>query len=132
MNTDDIVFMDPDVQRQMSNADSLARIATALEQLVLEYMEAKHPPQSPQTAPAPQAQRPPAPPPFVTEPPPVGQYETKPPAVPNGGPIPFSSPVFIEGSVHASGHKPLKINKRGLYCPTKLTDGSWCQWRVTP
>lgn len=122
-----------EIQNRMAEVASLERIATALEQLVLEYMEARQKVAgAPQMAVAPQAQRPPAPPPQGPEPPPVGQYETKPPAPPNGAPQPFATPVYIEGSVHASGHKPLKSNKRGLYCPTKLADDSWCPWRVSP
>ena len=35
------------------------------------------------------------------------------------------------GDVHAPGHKALKGGaKGGLFCPTKLTDGSWCQFRA--
>jgi len=33
------------------------------------------------------------------------------------------------GAVHTAGHKPLKANRTGLYCPTKLQDGSWCPWK---
>lgn len=31
------------------------------------------------------------------------------------------------GDVHAEGHRPLGMNKRGLYCPTKTPDG-WCSF----
>ena len=36
--------------------------------------------------------------------------------------------VWKEGDVHTPGHKGLIRNERGLFCPTKLTDGKWCQW----
>jgi len=36
--------------------------------------------------------------------------------------------VWKEGDVHTPGHKELIRNERGLFCPTKLTDGKWCQW----
>lgn len=123
-----------EIQTQMKEAAALERIATALEQLVLEFIEARlKAPQAPQMPVAAMPFRPPAPAPQSPEPPPVGVYDTKPPAGPvNGGPQPFATPVFIEGSVHATGHKPLKVNKRGLYCPTKLADDSWCPWRVSP
>ena len=108
--------------------DILERIAIALEQLVLEYMD-QHPrgPVSVERPPAPAPTGPAGP-----EPPPIAPYVAPPPAVPQGVPQPLATPVFIEGSVHAQGHKPLKVNKRGLYCPTKMPDGSWCPWRVSP
>lgn len=104
----------------------LERIAIALEQLVLEYMD--HNPSAPKiverpTAPAPMG-------PMSPEPPPVAPYAVQPPAP---GPIPqYQTPVFTVGSIHTQGHKPLKMNSRGLFCPTKMPDGSWCPWRVTP
>jgi len=36
---------------------------------------------------------------------------------------------WFAGAVHTPGHKPLKANSKGLFCPTKLQDGSWCPWR---
>lgn len=104
----------------------LERIAIALEQLVLEYMD-QHPSAraevSRPTAPSPTG-------PVGPEPPPPAPYTTPPPAP---GPIPqYQTPVFVEGSIHAQGHNPLKMNRRGLFCPTKLQDGSWCQWKVAP
>lgn len=34
------------------------------------------------------------------------------------------------GMKHQEDHKPLKVNARGLFCPTKMRDGSWCEWRA--
>jgi len=36
--------------------------------------------------------------------------------------------AWKEGDVHTPGHKGLIRNARGLFCPTKLADGKWCQW----
>jgi len=36
---------------------------------------------------------------------------------------------WAEGQVHAANHRPLKTNARGLFCPTKLENGTWCPWR---
>jgi len=27
-------------------------------------------------------------------------------------------------------HRKAKMGRYGLYCPTKLQDGSWCKWRA--
>ena len=119
-----------EIQGRLRELDALERIATALEQLTLEYMEARNVSRAPQSAVAPQGQRPPAPAPQMPEPPPLGAYEQRPPA--NGAPLPYQAPVFAVGAIHMTGHKPLKTNSRGLFCPTKMPDGSWCPWRVTP
>jgi hypothetical protein len=34
-----------------------------------------------------------------------------------------------EGEKHDPEHKGVKPGRSGLYCPTKLGDGTWCQWR---
>jgi hypothetical protein len=37
---------------------------------------------------------------------------------------------WLEGQVHAEGHKPLRARANGsLYCPTKLPNGAWCNWK---
>ena len=36
--------------------------------------------------------------------------------------------AWKEGDVHTPGHKGLIRNERGFFCPTKLTDGKWCQF----
>jgi hypothetical protein len=36
--------------------------------------------------------------------------------------------VWREGDKHDPTHKPLLRNARGLFCGTKLPDGTWCQW----
>ena len=38
-------------------------------------------------------------------------------------------PNWQAGMVHQNGHKPLKVNPKGIYCPTKMPDDSWCAWR---
>lgn len=40
--------------------------------------------------------------------------------------------TWKEGDVHQDGHKPLKTNARGLFCPTKLEDGAWCDFHPEP
>jgi hypothetical protein len=40
------------------------------------------------------------------------------------------SSAWHEGQSHDPAHKPLKTNARGLFCPTKLQDGTWCPWRA--
>lgn len=64
---------------------------------------------------------------FASEPVPVEVPHT------NGAPQPIrpaaqSRQTWAEGQVHAQGHKPLRTNKRGLFCPTKMPDGEWCDW----
>lgn len=41
------------------------------------------------------------------------------------------STAWQVGQQHDTSHKPLKANARGLFCPTKLQDGSWCAWRAS-
>jgi hypothetical protein len=37
---------------------------------------------------------------------------------------------WAEGQVHVEGHKPLRARQNGsLYCPTKLANGTWCNWK---
>lgn len=54
-------------------------------------------------------------------------------------PVPAASPVaaptrsWNEGDVHQQGHKPLKRNRRGLFCPTSMgkdNNGNtvFCAW----
>jgi hypothetical protein len=50
-----------------------------------------------------------------------------PPATP---PAPVTAAGPDEGFVHAPGHRPLRRNGRGLYCPTKMADDTWCPWRA--
>lgn len=59
-------------------------------------------------------------PPFPSEPTPF-----------RGAAIQQPSTAWQEGQVHVAGHKPLKTNARGLFCPTKVQDGSWCDWRAS-
>lgn len=41
--------------------------------------------------------------------------------------------ALVEGAVHADGHRPLKARQSGaLFCPTKLPNGTWCPFSVTP
>ena len=44
-------------------------------------------------------------------------------------PFPPMQPNWQAGMVHQNGHKPLKVNSKGIYCPTKMPDDSWCAWR---
>ena len=107
-------------------AVALERIATAVEQWVLEHpAEAKaagfltgEPP-----LPEPPADLPPTTPTAPQTATVVNQTVPLPPVM-------AVAPRWAAGMNHAAGHKPLKENNRGLYCPTKLTDGSWCQWAV--
>ena len=39
-------------------------------------------------------------------------------------------PNWQAGMVHQNGHKPLKVNSRGLFCPTKLDNGEFCNWKA--
>jgi hypothetical protein len=53
------------------------------------------------------------------------------PAAPGGAPPSAGAPHggWLEGAVHATGHKPLRARANGsLYCPTKLQDGRWCDF----
>ena len=44
------------------------------------------------------------------------------PTIPHGG--------WSEGMKHAEDHRPLRARQNGsLYCPTKLPDGRWCNWK---
>lgn len=107
-------------------AVALERIATAVEQWVLEHpAEAKvagfltgEPP-----LPTPPADLPPTSPTAPLSATIVNQTVPLPPVM-------AVAPRWAAGMNHAAGHKPLKENNRGLYCPTKLPDGSWCQWAV--
>lgn len=62
---------------------------------------------------------------------PAGPLPVQPQAVPaprGGRGLPSPAPArqtWHEGDVHTEGHKPLMVNKKGLYCPTKTPDG-WC------
>jgi hypothetical protein len=38
------------------------------------------------------------------------------------------TPVYKAGDRHDPTHNPLKVNAKGLFCPTKVGDG-WCDWR---
>lgn len=56
------------------------------------------------------------------------------PGYTNGGsqptrPVAAQSQKWTEGQVHEQGHKPLRTNRRGLFCPTKMPDDSWCPWQ---
>jgi hypothetical protein len=82
------------------NEEILTRIAVALEQIALELASRSEPP--------PRATTTLTPLPAPASAPPARQWAV--------------------GMVHAPDHKPLKENRRGLFCPTKLEDGSWCQW----
>jgi hypothetical protein len=101
-------------QGQVTIADPslamLTRIAVAVEQIALELAN------RPQGSGL--AQLPPVRPQVMTAPLPVSQPIPQ-PAQANG---------WAVGAVHEPNHKPLKTNQRGLYCPTKLPDGSWCQF----
>lgn len=56
-------------------------------------------------------------PPFPTN------QELSPAPAPHGG--------FVEGQIHAQGHKALRARQNGsLYCPSKLPDGGWCPFRT--
>ena len=45
------------------------------------------------------------------------------PPAPHGG--------WSEGQVHAPGHKPLRARQNGsLFCPSKLPDGGWCDFKT--
>ena len=48
------------------------------------------------------------------------------PIVPQFAPM---QPNWQAGMVHQNGHKPLKVNSRGLFCPTKLDNGEFCNWK---
>ena len=94
-------------------AAALERIATALEQMALNAIPANALPTGE--------------PPLPTPPPNL-------PVQPIMQPLPPVQPAaavrYQAGMTHAAGHKPLKENNRGLYCPTKLADGTWCQFAV--
>ena len=39
---------------------------------------------------------------------------------------------WSEGQVHTPGHKPLRARQNGsLFCPSKLPDGGWCDWKAS-
>lgn len=44
--------------------------------------------------------------------------------------FPPMQPNWQAGMVHQNGHKPLKINARGLYCPSRMENGEWCKWHA--
>jgi hypothetical protein len=60
------------------------------------------------------------------------------PAVPEEPEYLFSSPPdvapsgLVRGDKHDPTHKPLEQNARGLFCPTKLSDGTWCKFSAKP
>jgi hypothetical protein len=41
---------------------------------------------------------------------------------------PVARPIFRVGDVHTQGHNPIRESNKGQYCPTKMPDGTWCQW----
>ena len=111
---------------------ALERIATALEQIALEQMPAGLPTGEPPL---------PTPPPELVQVSGPAQFNQPPvmqPLPPLAAPFQFTGPApaavegprWSAGMNHTAGHKPLKENNRGLYCPTKLQDGTWCQFTV--
>ena len=44
------------------------------------------------------------------------------------GPERVTSQRWSAGDIHERGHKPLKMGKRGLFCPTKVDGDRWCPW----
>lgn len=110
---------------------ALERIAVALEQAALERLPADDPFRAGLPTEEPPLPTPPNLPiqPIMQPLPPVqaAPFQFTPPA-----------PAVVEptfryqaGMNHVAGHKPLKENNRGLYCPTKLQDGTWCQFTVS-
>ena len=127
---------------EMRRTTALERIATALEQMALERgadrarlfgfvnSDPNRPVDQEPPLPTPPADLPPTTP---TAPlsqtvalPPVQPFQFTPPAPMPPGP----AARWAAGMNHAAGHKPLKENNRGLYCPTKMPDGTWCQFTV--
>ena len=102
---------------------ALERIATALEQMALNAIPVDALPTGEPPLPTPPADLPPTSPTAPLSATVVNQTVPLPPVM-------AVAPRWAAGMNHAAGHKPLKENNRGLYCPTKLTDGSWCQWAV--
>lgn len=37
--------------------------------------------------------------------------------------------AYAPGDKHDPTHNELKMNRAGLYCPTRLPNGAWCPWR---
>lgn len=66
----------------------------------------------------------------ATEPlPPVQAFRTAATQQPTYvAPAPVSG--WQAGMKHQDDHKPLRLNARGIYCPTKMRDDSWCPWRA--
>jgi hypothetical protein len=87
-------------------AAALERIATALEQGVLASLPD---PGLPPTASA------------WPEPPP--------PTAPPAGEFVFTGPVVSVAAGECPVHHKARAGTKGLYCPTKLPDGTWCQWK---
>ena len=105
--------LDQDLQTVRQTA-ALERIATALEALVLAQLPAS----PPETAPAARELAP-----WDNAPmPPARPYPAQAPTAPPG------VPLFRVGDVHTQGHNPIRESNKGQYCPTKLTDGTWCKW----
>ena len=110
---------------EMRRTTALERIATALEQMALErgadrarlFGFVNSDPNRP-----------------VDQEPPLPTPPPNLPVQPIMQPLPPVQPAaavrYQAGMTHAAGHKPLKENNRGLYCPTKLADGTWCQFAV--
>ena len=120
---------------------ALERIATALEQMALSqeslYVERlKFITEGPVALPTGEPPLPTPPPDLPMTPiiPPMGVpgYTVPLPPVVVAAPQSRPEPPYrwSAGMNHAAGHKPLKENNRGLYCPTKLPDGTWCQFAV--
>ena len=119
-------------------AAALERIATALEQMALERVPPLSAPfvmAPPDDAPWPTTPPADLPPTSPTAPlsqtvalPPVQPFQFTPPAPMPPGP----AARWAAGMNHAAGHKPLKENSRGLYCPTRLQDGTYCTFAVKP
>lgn len=134
MTADPIAYpemLDPAGSLELRSVKALERIATALEQLVLEKMpEPKSVLERIAAAPhmgdLPPDQLPPPPagpsPEFL-----ASRDLPAQPIVPQFQPM---QPNWQAGMVHQNGHKPLKINARGLYCPTKMDNGEWCKWHA--
>lgn len=72
--------------------------------------------------------RPAAPPPAVYQPTPVPSAAAPVYAPPVAAPVALGG--LTVGSIHIQGHKPLRQNSRGLFCPTRLADGSYCQFHT--
>lgn len=53
------------------------------------------------------------------------------PAAPAEAPAgPVTSHGWTEGQRHDPAHFPLKAKNGHLFCPTKLPNGAWCNWRA--